>query len=57
VIAAGDTPFLSEGRFYLAKGLIGARDLAGARAQLEALVKERSELAPQAQELLGELGG
>jgi hypothetical protein len=56
VVAAGDTPFLSGGRFYLAKGLIGAGDLPGAREHLAALVRDRSELAPRAQELLGQLG-
>jgi TolA-binding protein len=55
VVALGDTPYLSEARFYLAKGLIGDGNLAGARTQLETLVQEKSELAPKASEILNSL--
>jgi hypothetical protein len=55
VIARGDTPYLSEGRFYLAKGLIGDGKLAEARVELEVLVKEKSELGPSASKLLAQL--
>lgn len=55
VVTLGDTPYLSEARFYLAKGLLGDGDLAGARSQLETLIKDKSELAPKAEELLKQL--
>jgi len=55
VIAAGDTPYLSEARFYLAKAFLKAHNVAGSREQLEKLVEEKSELAPRATELLGQL--
>ena len=55
VVAAGDTPFQSEARFYLGKSLIGAGDLAGARIELERLVREKSEWALQADNLLVQL--
>ena len=55
VIAAGDTPFLSEARFYAAKASLGQNDAAAARLQLETLVREKSELAPRAEEILKQL--
>lgn len=55
VIAAGDTPFLSDARFYVAKALLGQNDAAAARQQLEFLVREKSELTSRAEEILKEL--
>lgn len=55
VIAAGDTPFLSEARFYLAKGLLAGGRVTDARDELQTLIKEQSELSPRAQELLAQL--
>lgn len=55
VIAAGDTPFLSEARFYSAKAELAGNHVDAARAQLRTLVAEHSELAPQATEILRQL--
>jgi hypothetical protein len=55
VIDTGDTPFRSEARFYAAKTLLGKGDLPRARTELNALIQEQSELAPQAKELLSQL--
>jgi TolA-binding protein len=55
VIAAGDTPYQSEARFYLAKALLAAKKVAGARRQLETLVSQQSEFAPRATEILNQL--
>ncbi len=51
-VAAGDTQYMERARFYLAKGLIGNRDVAGAREQLEAVAAQHGELEPQAKALL-----
>jgi hypothetical protein len=55
VIAAGDTPYQSEARFYLAKALLAANNAGGARQQLETLISQKSELAPRATEILNQL--
>lgn len=44
-VEAGDTPYQSEARFYLAKGLLGEAKVDEARVQLETLVREKGELA------------
>ena len=55
VIAAGDTPYLEEAHFYLAKGLIGARDVAGARQQLQGVIALHGDLEKQAGDLIAQL--
>jgi TolA-binding protein len=56
VVAAGNTPYLERARFYLAKALIGQRDIPGARQQLEAGIAMHGELERQAQFLLSQIG-
>jgi tetratricopeptide (TPR) repeat protein len=55
VIAAGDTPYLERAHFYLAKGLIGAGDLSGARQQLDQTIALHGDLDQQAEGLLARL--
>jgi hypothetical protein len=55
VIVAGSTPYLEQARFYLAKGLIGMGDAAGARQQLDLLIGMQGELAQQAETLLAKI--
>ena len=52
VIASGESPYLDAARFYMAKGLLGEGDIAGARQQLASVISRQGELAPQAQALL-----
>jgi tetratricopeptide (TPR) repeat protein len=55
VIASGDTPFLNEAWFYLAKAHLSRRDQAAARLDLEHVISLHRDLAPEAQALLNEL--
>jgi TolA-binding protein len=54
-IAAGDTPYRPEARFYLGKALLGSGDVPGARQQFETLVRDKSELGPEAEQILNQL--
>jgi hypothetical protein len=55
VIAAGDSPYLEEARFYSAKGFLQKSDAAGARKQLESVIAMKGDLAAQAGQLLQQL--
>ena len=55
VVAAGGTPYLEQARFYLAKGLLGIGDAAGARQQLDPLIAMHGDLAQQAEALLAKI--
>jgi hypothetical protein len=55
VIAAGDSPYLEEARFYLAKGLLGEGDAAGAQRQLEDVLAMHGTLEKQAAALLAQI--
>jgi TolA-binding protein len=56
VVAAGSTPYLERARYYLAKALIGQRDIPAARQQLESVIAMHGELERQAQFLLSQIG-
>lgn len=56
VVAAGETPYLERARFYLAKALIGQRNITGARQQLESVVAIHGDLEKEAQALLRQIG-
>ncbi|HLJ47719.1 MAG TPA: zf-HC2 domain-containing protein [Bryobacteraceae bacterium] len=55
VVAAGDTPYLEEAHFYLAKGLLGGGDVAGAREQLQDVIVMHGDLEKQAGDLAAQL--
>jgi hypothetical protein len=55
VIEAGDTPYLEQARFYLAKGLIAEHDISRAQAQLESLIARHGGLEKQATVLLAQI--
>lgn len=52
---SGDSPYLERAQFYLAKGLIGERDLRRAQQELEAVVAHHGSLEKQAAMLLAEI--
>lgn len=52
VVDAGQTPYLEQARFYLAKGLLGTGDIAGTRQQLNEAIAMHGEMAQQAETLL-----
>lgn len=54
-VALGDTPYLEEAHFYLAKALIRKRDLNGARSELRDTIQLRGEVEGKAQLLLEQL--
>jgi hypothetical protein len=54
-IGAGDTAYLEEARYYLAKSLIGRGNVARARSELEQVVAMHGDLEHQASELLAKL--
>jgi tetratricopeptide (TPR) repeat protein len=56
VIGLGATPYLEGGRFFLAKGLLGSGDVAGARSQFEQVVALDGDFKQLAQVLLSEIG-
>ena len=51
VIAAGDTSYLEQARFYLAKALLGDRNITGADVQLRVVVEMHGKLEKEAQVL------
>ncbi len=55
VVALGETPFLEESRFYLAKAYLGGGDLAAARAELQATVELGGPRLDEARKLLEKL--
>jgi hypothetical protein len=54
-VALGDTPYLEEARFYLAKGLLLGGDQAAAEAELEETIALEGDLEDEARELLDRL--
>ena len=56
-IALGDTPFLEEARFYLAKAYLAQGNLRGARQELVLVVKMQGTLQDDARMILQELEG
>lgn len=52
VVALGETPYLEEARFYLAKAYLGVGDLPAARAELDAVVELGGPRLDEARELL-----
>ena len=55
VVAAGNTPYLEQARFYLAKGLLGTGDIAGARRQLNDAIAMHGDLEQAAETLLARI--
>jgi tetratricopeptide (TPR) repeat protein len=55
-ISLGNTPYLLEARFYLAKGFLRRGDAEPATSQLKAVATSRSPLAQDAARLLTEIG-
>ncbi len=55
VVAAGNTPYLERARYYLAKALIGQRDIPAASQELEAVIVMHGELERAAQVLLSQI--
>ena len=51
-VEAGETPYLEQARFYLAKGLLGAGDITGARQQLNDTIAMHGDMEQQAETLL-----
>ena len=56
-IALGDSPYLEEARFYLAKALLGQGKVEPARRELLAVIAMRGDLEVQARNLLHSLPG
>jgi tetratricopeptide (TPR) repeat protein len=54
-VALGETPYLEETHYYLAKGYLRARDLAAARRELEEVVRLKGDREYEAQRLLQQL--
>ena len=57
VIAAGDTPWLEQAHFYLAKALLGTGDAPGARAELRQVLTIHGDYASESTKLLSALDG
>jgi hypothetical protein len=55
VTEAGDTPYLEQARFYLAKGLIAEQDIPRAETQLKNLIALHGDLEKQATALLAQI--
>jgi tetratricopeptide (TPR) repeat protein len=55
VVSLGETPFLEESRFYVAKAYLGSGDLAAAQAELQATVELGGPRLDEARKLLEEL--
>jgi tetratricopeptide (TPR) repeat protein len=51
-VALGDTPYLEEAHYYLAKAFLHKNDLAAAEAELQKTVQLKGERESKAQELL-----
>ena len=56
-IAVGDSPYLEEAHFYLAKALLQNNDPAGARQELARTIRLRGLLENEARKLLADLDG
>jgi hypothetical protein len=56
VIAPGDSPYLERAHFYLAKGLLAAGEIAGARIELNEVIAMHGDLEKQAKALLSAVG-
>lgn len=54
-VAAGDSSYNEQARFYMAKGLIGAGDIAAAKDQLEQVIALHGDLEQQAEMILAKL--
>ena len=54
-VAAGPTPYQEQARFYLAKGLLGMNDIAGARQQLNDTIAMHGYMEQQAETLLARI--
>jgi tetratricopeptide (TPR) repeat protein len=54
-VAFGDTPYLEDALFYLAKAYLRARDLAAARRELEGVVRLKGDRENAARRLLQQL--
>jgi tetratricopeptide (TPR) repeat protein len=50
-VALGDTPYLEDAHYYLAKAFLHKNDLAGAEAELQKTVQLKGDLESKAQEL------
>jgi TolA-binding protein len=55
VIDAGETSFAEQARFYLAKGLIGAGNIAAAKEQLQDVIAMHGDMGQQAENLIAKL--
>ncbi len=55
VVALGETPYLEEARFYLAKAYLGAGDLQAARGELNEVVRLEGDRRDEARRLLERL--
>jgi len=51
-VALGDTPYLEEAHYYLAKAFLQKNDLAAAQAELQKTVQLKGDLESKAQQLL-----
>ena len=54
-VAAGDSSYTEQARFYMAKGLIGAGDITAAKDQLEQVIALHGDLEQQAEMILAKL--
>jgi len=55
VIAAGDTPYLEQSHFYLAKALLGDRNISAAERELRKIMEMHGQLEKQAQVLKAQI--
>ena len=55
VIAAGDTPYLERSHFYLAKALLGDRNISAAERELRSVVEMHGQLEKRAQVLQAQI--
>ena len=51
-VALGDTPYLEESHYYLAKAFLHKNDVAAAEAELQKTIQLKGDLENKAQELL-----
>ena len=54
-MALGDTPFLEDAHFYLAKALLRQKDVNAAQAELKAVVTLKGMRSREAQQLLNDI--
>ena len=57
VIGAGDTQYLEQARYYLAKALLRRSDIPGARVQLEGVIAMHGGLEQRSRSLLTQIAG